>query len=168
MCSNTSITDLWARAISYHFLNGTTRSNFYSSDVAHGTEQLWSRVPTNSAYQQHQIPFPIIVADSRPVGSNATNTPLEYIVYEVKRQSYSPAYRLLTCEQQITPLEFGSWDPALCAMMNTSYAGTQLKQGNPDNSTACVTGFDEAGFVMGTSASLFNVCYLIRRQYNLD
>ncbi|KAI0313930.1 phospholipase B [Amylostereum chailletii] len=137
----TSITDTWARAISYHFLNSTSRNNFYSNDSGHGTDQLWSRIPQNSAYQQHIPPFPILVADSRPVGSNATNTPLEYLVYE------------------ITPLEFGSWDPDLSAMVNTSFIGTQLKNGQPDNDTACVTGFDEAGFMMGTSASLFNVIF---------
>jgi lysophospholipase len=57
---------------------------------------------------------------------------------------------------QITPLEFGSWDPDLSAMANLSYVGTHLTNSKPDNDTACVTGFDEAGFVMGTSASLFN------------
>ena len=58
---------------------------------------------------------------------------------------------------QITPLEFGSWDPALSAMANLTYAGTHLNNGNPDNSSACVTRFDQAGYIMGTSASLFNV-----------
>lgn len=58
---------------------------------------------------------------------------------------------------QITPMEWGSWDPVLSAMMNTSYAGTHLNNGLPDNDTACVTNFDQTGFMMGTSASLFNV-----------
>ena len=58
---------------------------------------------------------------------------------------------------QITPMEWGSWDPDLSAMMNMSYAGTHLNNGQPDNDTACVTNFDQAGFMMGTSASLFNV-----------
>lgn len=55
-------------------------------------------------------------------------------------------------------MEFGSFDPKLSAMMNLSYAGTHLNNGQPDNDTACVTHFDQAGFVMGSSASLFNVC----------
>jgi hypothetical protein len=42
-------------------------------------------------------------------------------------------------------------------MMNMTYAGTHLDNGVPPNDTACVTGFDQVGFVMGTSASLFNV-----------
>ena len=58
---------------------------------------------------------------------------------------------------QITPMEWGSWDPDLSAMMNMSYAGTHLNNGLPDNGTACVTNFDQTGFMMGTSASLFNV-----------
>ena len=42
-------------------------------------------------------------------------------------------------------------------MANMTYVGTHLDNGNPPNNTGCVTGFDQAGFVMGTSASLFNV-----------
>jgi lysophospholipase len=61
---------------------------------------------------------------------------------------------------QMTPMEFGSWDPQLSAMVNISYAGTHLTNGQPDNSTACTTFFDQTGFIMGTSASLFNVSVL--------
>lgn len=126
--------------ISYHFLNQTTRGNFFTNETAHGAGQLWSRIPEIPAYAKKQTPFPIIMADSRPVGSNSTAllTP-EPVVYE------------------ITPLEFGSWDPNLSAMMNLTYVGTHLTNGQPDNSTSCVTAFDQAGFMMGTSASLFNV-----------
>lgn len=45
-------------------------------------------------------------------------------------------------------------------MANITYAGTNLNNGQPDNSSACVTGFDQAGFMMGSSASLFNVSAL--------
>lgn len=62
---------------------------------------------------------------------------------------------------QITPAEFGSWDPNLSAMVNITYAGTHFNNGTPPNSTGCVTGFDQAGFMMGTSASLFNVRQII-------
>jgi len=51
----------------------------------------------------------------------------------------------------------GSWDPSLSAMANLTYVGTHLSNGKPDNNTGCVTGFDQAGFVIGTSSSLFNV-----------
>lgn len=51
--------------------------------------------------------------------------------------------------------------------MNLTYAGTHLTNGKPDNGSACVTGFDQAGFIMGTSASLFNVSNHSHRDYSL-
>ncbi|KAI0048428.1 phospholipase B [Auriscalpium vulgare] len=135
----TSITDPWARLLSYHFLNGTNTDNFFSGDVEHGAGQFWSRIPATSSFAELFPPFPIVVADSRPDGQNtAARPPLSSAVYE------------------ITPYEFGSWDPSLGAMMNLTYVGTHLVNGQPVNSAACVTGFDQAGYVMGTSASLFN------------
>ncbi|KAG6816975.1 hypothetical protein H0H87_001290 [Tephrocybe sp. NHM501043] len=136
---DTSLTDPWSRMISYHFLNQTNRKNFFTNDSAHGAGQLWSNIPRIPAYQQRQTPFPIVVSDSRPVGSNLTTAlDLESIVYE------------------ITPLELASYDPNLSAGMNLTYAGTHLTNGTAVNGSACVTGFDQAGFIMGSSASLFN------------
>jgi len=42
-------------------------------------------------------------------------------------------------------------------MTNTAYVGTEFLNGEPTNTSSCVTGFDQVGFVMGTSASAFNV-----------
>ncbi|KAG5716751.1 Lysophospholipase 3 [Termitomyces sp. T112] len=136
---DTSLTDPWARMISYHFLNQTNRANFFTNDTAHGAGQLWSNIPLIPAYQQFQTPFPIIVADSRPVGSNLTTV-------------LSPDSTVF----EITPLELASYDPNLSAGMNLSRAGTHLSNGKAVNGSACVTGFDQAGFIMGSSASLFN------------
>ncbi|KAL4078419.1 lysophospholipase catalytic domain-containing protein [Scleroderma yunnanense] len=136
---DTSMTDIWGRMVSYHFLSGTTPSNFFTNQTGHGAGELWSQVPLLPSYQAHSIPFPIIVADS--VVSNETNT-----------SSVSPN----SVVYEITPQEFGSWDPQLSAMTSTTYAGTQFVNGRPTNSSSCVTGFDQVGFVMGTSASAFN------------
>jgi lysophospholipase len=149
--------------ISYHFLNQTTRSNFFDNSTAHGAGQLWSDIPKLPAYQNHQAPFPMVVADARPVGSNLTTAlGLEATVYEVCGRN-----RLFLYQQQlihsinffckITPLELASYDPSLSAGMNLTFVGTRLTEGRPDNGTACVVGLDQAGFVMGTSAALFNV-----------
>ncbi len=70
--------------ISYHFLNQTNRANFFSNDTGHGAGQLWSHIPDIPAFQNHQFPFPLVVADSRPVGSNSTTIlDLDAVVYEV-------------------------------------------------------------------------------------
>ncbi|EMD37706.1 hypothetical protein CERSUDRAFT_50016 [Gelatoporia subvermispora B] len=113
--------------------------NFFTNDSGHGAGQIWSDMPAIPSFAQHQVPMPIIMADSRPVDDNSTGAlPPGPVVYE------------------ITPFEFGSWDPNLSAMMNLSFTGTHLNNGQPDNDTACVQRFDQTGFVMGTSASLFN------------
>lgn len=135
----TSVTDLWGRMISYHFLNETTRGNFYTNQTSHGAGQLWSQTYLLPSFQNHTIPFPIVTADSREAGSGITTTvSLNSTVYE------------------ITPFEFGSWDPGLAAMSPLKFAGTHLTNGLPDNPSACVTGFDQASFVMGASSSFFN------------
>lgn len=43
----------------------------------------------------------------------------------------------------------GSFDPALAAFTPTQYLGTS-------NTSICVTGYDQAAFVTGTSSELFN------------
>ena len=92
---DTSLTDPWARMISYHFLNQTDRVNFFSNSSAHGAGQLWSQVPLIPSWQQYLVPFPIIQADSRPVGSNLTTTlPPTSVVYEVR---HTRSDRSLSC-----------------------------------------------------------------------
>ncbi|KAJ7581090.1 phospholipase B [Mycena floridula] len=134
-----SLTDPWARALSYHFLNQTSRANFFTNDSAHGAGQLWSQIPALSSFQQHSVPFPLMIADARPNGFNASGLlSLDTTVYEM------------------SPFEIASFDPSLSTAANMKFVGTQLSNGLPANSTACVTGFDDAGFLMGSSSSLFN------------
>ncbi|KDQ08047.1 hypothetical protein BOTBODRAFT_166340 [Botryobasidium botryosum FD-172 SS1] len=133
-----SITDPWTRALSYHFLNGTNRSNFFDNST-HGAGILWSSIPQIPAFQSHSMPYPLVVADS--LANNRSEShymPLWSTVYE------------------FSPYEMGSWDPQLSTFMNVQYAGTHLNNGTPASSKSCVTGFDQTGFVFGTSSSLFN------------
>ncbi|KAG9316593.1 phospholipase B [Chiua virens] len=133
---DTSLTDLWGRVLSYHFLNQTTSGNFYTNDTGHGAGQLWSQIPLLSSYTNQSMPFPIIAADSLPPGSNPMSAvSSDSVVYE------------------FTPLEFGSWDPSLSAMVSMAESGTHIVNGLV---STCMTGFDQVGFVMGTSASIFN------------
>ena len=74
--------------ISYHFLNQTSRKNFFSNDSAHGAGQLWSHIPSIPSFQKHLVPFPLLVTDSRPVGSNSTAVlDANAVVYEVRINS---------------------------------------------------------------------------------
>jgi lysophospholipase len=84
---DTSITDVWSRMLSYHFLNQTSRANFFTDDSSHGAGQLWSNLPSNSMFQEYNVPVPLIVFDSRPSGVEIDGyTPLNVPVYEVCRR----------------------------------------------------------------------------------
>jgi lysophospholipase len=86
------------------------------------------------AFLNYSMPFPIHVADSRAPGTtviSANSTIFEF-----------------------NPFELGSWDPELYTFTDIKYLGTQVNDGK--NNGTCVAGFDNAGFVLGTSSSLFN------------
>lgn len=122
----TTITDYWGRAISYHLLNAST-----------GIPNVqFSDIQNQTSFMNYSMPFPIIVADGRAPGTivataNAT-------VYE------------------FNPYEFGSWDEQVNAFTPTQYLGSNVMDGRPVVEDTCITGFDNVGFSMGTSSSLFN------------
>lgn len=124
----TSITDVWGRALSYQFFNPETTYN--------GGENLtWSGIRGLASFENYSMPFPIVVANGRNPGTliiNENSTVFEF-----------------------TPYELGLWDPSLNSFIDINYLGTSLDNGKP-NASQCVTNFDNAGFVMGTSSSLFN------------
>ena len=121
-----TLTDPWGRLLSYLLLQG--------SDGGVGT--TLSSITGLSNFTSHQVPFPVITSlgvktwlgDCLP-GPNATT-------YE------------------FTPYEFGSWDSDVSAFMQTHYLGTSMKNGK--HTGLCTSNFDNLGFVLGTSSSLFN------------
>ncbi|BFZ55358.1 Lysophospholipase 1 [Savitreella phatthalungensis] len=122
----TTITDYWGRFISYHLFN--------SSNGIPGVQ--WSAIQNVSSFQNHSMPFPIIVADGRAPGqivvtANAT-------VYE------------------FNPYEFGSWDSNVDNFVNVYYLGSNLTNGQPAQSNVCLTNWDNMGFTVGTSSAIFN------------
>lgn len=121
-----SLTDTWGRALSHQF---------FPELIDYGDSLLWSQIRDLDAFTSHEMPFPIVVADGR--------TPNTYIISGNSTVFEFNAY------------EMGSWDPSLYAFTDVKYLGTQVKDGKPVNDT-CIGGFDNAGFIMGTSLSLFN------------
>lgn len=121
-----SLTDTWGRALSHQF---------FPELVNYGDSLLWSQIRDLDAFTSHEMPFPIVVADGR--------TPGTYII-----SGNSTVF-------EFNAFEMGSWDPSLHSFTDVKYLGTQVKDGEPDNGT-CIGGFDNAGFIMGTSSSLFN------------
>lgn len=123
---NTSVTDYWGRALSYQLIDAPNGGPTYT----------WSSIALDQNLINGNIPMPLVVTDGRDPGVtlvslNATN-------YE------------------IGPWEMGTWDPTVYGFAPTQYVGSNFSAGEIPQGSQCVEGFDQAGYVMGTSSSLFN------------
>ncbi|KAI3394389.1 hypothetical protein diail_2856 [Diaporthe ilicicola] len=122
----TSVTDYWGRALSYQLINDTDGGPAYT----------WSSFAQDANFTSGSIPMPLIVTDGRAPGVrivslNATN-------YE------------------INPWEMGTFDPTVFGFAPTQYLASNFSAGVVPTDGKCVQGFDNAGYMMGTSSSLFN------------
>lgn len=128
--------DVWSRSLARHFVNGTTLADFFSTNLTHGAGETWSSVANLSTFQNHGMPFPIVVADSISKFENdqliipGNQVPLTNPIFE------------------FNIFETGSFDPMLASFVPTSLLGSR-------NGT-CVTNFDQISFIAGASSNLWN------------
>lgn len=123
---NTSLTDAWGRALSYQLVN----------NIDGGPGYTFSSIAQDATFKAGDSPMPVFVADGRNPGElvidgNAT-------VYE------------------INPWELGTFDPTTFAFAPLEYLGSDFLDGKVSAEGKCVRGFDNVGYIMGTSSSLFN------------
>ena len=128
----TTITDYWARMLSYQLVNATDGGPGYT----------FSSIADDAQFASGNTPLPILVADGRYPDQKIIS--LNSTVYE------------------FNPWELGTSDPTVNGYVPLKYVGSEFENGKLVNSSACIQGFDNVGFVMGTSSSLFNqfVVYL--------
>ncbi|CAA9956522.1 hypothetical protein CFE70_000125 [Pyrenophora teres f. teres 0-1] len=127
---NTSITDVYGRGLSFQLINTTDGAPSYT----------FSSIQDDAAFSSGNAPMPILVADERAPGDliislNATNF-------------------------EFNPFEMGSFDPTTFGFAPLKYIGSNFSSGQLPQSQGCVAGFDNLGFIMGTSSSLFNQIFL--------
>ncbi|EXJ65372.1 lysophospholipase [Cladophialophora yegresii CBS 114405] len=123
---DTSLTDLWGRALSYQLINAT----------GGGAAYTWSSIGISQPFISADTPYPIIIADSR-----------------------APDERLISANTTIfefNPFEMGTWDPTAFGFVPLNHLGTNFTGGRVPSGDQCVVGFDNAGYLMGTSSTLFN------------
>ena len=85
-------------------------------------------------------PMPIVVAIERPSG--------QLLIWENSTII------------EFNPWEMGSYDSSNPAFAPLRYIGSTFINGQLPSNGTCVAGFDNAGFVVGTSSSLFNQAFL--------
>ena len=123
---NTTITDYWGRALSFQMVNATDG----------GPAFTWSSIRDQPGFSDGEMPYPLVVADARAPG--------ELII-----SGNSSVY-------EFSAYEFGTWDPTTFGFVDMEFVGSAFDNGKLPNDASCVRGFDNAGYVMGTSSSLFN------------
>lgn len=123
---NISLTDPWGRGLSYQF---------FPKLKDKGASMTFTSLRDFPVFKNHSMPFPLIIADGRRPGTTVIGR--NSTIFE------------------FNPFEMGSWDPSLYSFADLKYAGTDMKKGIPKNGS-CIGGFDNAGFVFGTSSTLFN------------
>ncbi|KAL8714579.1 MAG: hypothetical protein Q9220_001527 [cf. Caloplaca sp. 1 TL-2023] len=123
---NRSVTDYWGRALSFQLINATDGGPAYT----------WSSIALADNFAQGDTPFPALVADARAPGDTVISG--NSTVFE------------------FNPFEFGTWDPTTFGFVPIEYIGSNFSGGALARSEKCIRGFDNAGYVMGTSSSLFN------------
>ncbi|CAH7686264.1 lysophospholipase [Phakopsora pachyrhizi] len=129
-----SMVDVWSLMVGKHFVNAPD----------YGQSVLFSSIQKVPAFQNHDAPFPIIVATSRGDKGRSEIT-LQTPIYE------------------FTPYEFGEWHPSLNAFIPIEYLGTSMFGGKVIPHNACARGFDNAGFVMGSSSNILSEPFMPRR-----
>ncbi|MCJ1226174.1 hypothetical protein MMC12_002823 [Toensbergia leucococca] len=122
-----TLTDPWGRLLSYQLLYG------YDG----GVSKTLSSIATESNFTSYSVPFPIIT-------SLGVNTFQGQCLPGPNATQY-----------EFSPFEFGSWDSGVNAFTLTKYLGTSLSDGVPSKST-CTENYDNLGYVLGTSSTLFN------------
>ena len=123
---NITLADYWGRALAY---------NFFPSLPDGGAGYTWSSIRDSDVFMNAMMPFPISVTDVRHPFAGIT--PLNSTIVE------------------FNPFEMGSWDPSLNAFADVKYIGSKVNNGKPVQEGQCIAGFDNTGFVIGTSSTLF-------------
>jgi len=123
---NVTITDYWGRALSYQLVNATDG----------GPDFTFSSIARQEWFTNGSVPLPVIVTDNR-----------------------SPGQEIISENSTVfsfNPWELGSFDPTVFAFADLEYVGTNYSGGRPVDTDKCVFGFDNVGFMTGTSSTLFN------------
>jgi lysophospholipase len=125
----TGIVDYWGRALSYHLVNST-----YPSE---GQATTFGDIRNTSNFQSFSYPLPLVVADEREPGQLLIDG--NTTIYE------------------FSPYEFGSYGSDVAAFVPIDILGTNLLNGvSAQDNSQCTYGFDNFGWVVGTSSTLFN------------
>ncbi|PYI05205.1 hypothetical protein BO78DRAFT_346155 [Aspergillus sclerotiicarbonarius CBS 121057] len=124
----TSDADIWGRMEGYYFFN-----------ASHGGVDLtWSSIAKTKNFQHGEMPLPLVVVDGQYFNLSGEEPTLREPVYE------------------FSPWEFGTYDDSIHGFAPLEYLGTRFVDGVVPENETCVRGYDNAGFITGTSSDIWN------------
>jgi lysophospholipase len=123
-----TLTDPWGRLLSYQLLFGFNG----------GVSKTLSGITSGSNFSTFNTPYPIITA----------------VGVKTFQGECLPGPNATTYE--LTPYDFGSWDQGVNAFTESRFLGSALSNGQPIKSGCCIVNYDNLGYALGTSSSLFN------------
>ncbi|CAO1627995.1 unnamed protein product [Parajaminaea phylloscopi] len=123
----------WPTAITDYWGRALSRHLLNSSYPDHGAATTWSDIVNVTSFKNAAYPFPIVIADQRNPG-------------EILVHANTSIY-------EFTPYEFGTWHRT-AGFIPTQVLGSNIS--SDGSITQCILGYDNAGWVMGTSSTLFN------------
>ncbi|GAB7348752.1 hypothetical protein MBLNU459_g7484t1 [Dothideomycetes sp. NU459] len=128
-----TLVDVWGRLLSYQLLDGNDG----------GVATRLSTVTSYSNFTSYAVPYPIITARG----------------VDAQDGQCIPAVNAL--QYEFGPYEMGSWDSGVKAFTQTKYLGSSLSNG-ASTTGYCTVDYDNLGYILGTSSTLFNeACSII-------
>ncbi|KAL8278897.1 hypothetical protein RQP46_008768 [Phenoliferia psychrophenolica] len=129
-----SVVDAYGRFLAYHLTNDSRPNTDVKSGP--GAATLFSSIRQTPLFKSKAAPFPIILSTGRIIGKSSDT--IENPIYES------------------TPYHFGTNLPTSGGLfVPIDFLGTKFENGVPSNSSTCVTGFENAAFLMGCSGNIF-------------
>ena len=119
--------DVWGRDLAFQLIQSPNG----------GPNVTYDQITSTDAFKSFSLPFPIVTAIQFEPGM--CEPALNASMYE------------------FTPYAFGSWDIGIRAFTPIKFLGTRYNNGQVPANGQCVIGYDNAGFVLGTSSFLFNL-----------
>lgn len=132
------ITILDAERIAAYLHRGRIQGyNFF--DASHGgVDYTWSSIAKTQAFRNGDMPLPLVVMTGNSFSTSKEDSPTTDPIYET------------------TPWEWGTYDNDIYGFAPLEYLGTRFVDGAVPENETCVRGFDNAGFITGSSSDIWN------------
>ncbi|KAI6246942.1 Lysophospholipase [Erysiphe necator] len=122
---NVSATDFWGRALSFQLIDAPDGGPAYT----------FSSIALQDAFKDGSIPLPMIVT-IRSVSDSEQNSIMSNVF-------------------EMNPFELGTWDTNIAGFVPMEYLGSNFSDGAVPLGGDCVKGFDQVGFLIGATSTLF-------------